>query len=304
VDLRLRFPVTVANMKSVGVRPTRGDFGLPEACLIKPGDPWASTLYFRMAKFGRDRMPHIGSDRPDEAGLKLIEDWIAGMSDGKKDPVSETGPPDKLLASARSALFAARKVGRREMNPAERDRLLAAAAQLPPGPVRDLFEGYLPPDPKGERKLGSSPRPRTILALSGDAGRGETLFWSAALNCGSCHKIGDRGTPLGPDLSTIGKLRGREDLLESILEPSRRIEPKYASYVANAADGRLIAGLLVRRNEKEVVLRDAQNNEIIVPATQVEELRPSLTSIMPNGQMAGLTAQDAADLLQYLATRK
>ena len=49
---------------------------------------------------------------------------------------------------------------------------------------------------------------------------------STAINCGSCHKIGDRGTSVGPDLSTIGKLRVREDLLESILEPSRRIEQK------------------------------------------------------------------------------
>src|SRR5207244_1329461 len=66
VDLRLQFPTPVAQMKAVGVPPTRGDFGLPGACIIKPGDPWASTLYFRMAKFGRDRMPHIGSDLPDE----------------------------------------------------------------------------------------------------------------------------------------------------------------------------------------------------------------------------------------------
>jgi hypothetical protein len=66
VPLRLQFPVAVDQMKAVGVRPTRGDFGLPDACIIKPGDPGASTLFFRMAKFGRDRMPHIGSERPDE----------------------------------------------------------------------------------------------------------------------------------------------------------------------------------------------------------------------------------------------
>lgn len=63
----------------MGVRPTRGDFGLPDACIIKPGEPWSRTLYYHMAKFGRDRMPHIGAELPDEAGLKLVEDWIAGM---------------------------------------------------------------------------------------------------------------------------------------------------------------------------------------------------------------------------------
>lgn len=304
VDLRLQFAVSVAGMKAVGVRPTRGDFSLPAACIIKPGDPCASTLYFRMAKFGRDRMPHIGSDLPDEMGLKLIEQWITRMTAGAKtDPVVDHGPADKLLADPKSALAIARKVARGETKPAQREALLAAVGKLPAGPVRDLFEGYLPAD-NGARKLGSNPRPRAILAVKGDAGRGEKLFWSQAVNCGSCHKIGDRGTPLGPELSAIGKLRSRDDLLESILQPSRRIEPKYAAYLVHTADGRSITGLLMKRDEKQVVLRDGENKEIILAANNVESLRPSPRSLMPDGQTASLTAQDAADLLEYLVTRK
>ena len=53
-----------------------------------------------------------------------------------------------------------------------------------------------------------------------------------------------------------------------------------------------------------MVLRDAQNKEIVLAAKNVEELQPSRTSLMPDGQLAGLTAQEAADLLEYLATRK
>ena len=96
---------------SIGVRPARGTFGLPDACVIKPGDPYASTLYFRMAKFGRDRMPHIGSERPDEAGLQLVEQWIAGMKGGAVEPkpVLDGVSPEKLLADPRSALLVARR---------------------------------------------------------------------------------------------------------------------------------------------------------------------------------------------------
>jgi putative heme-binding domain-containing protein len=300
VDLQLQFSVKIADMKVIDVRPTRGDFGLSEARIIKPGDPWASTLYFRMSKFGRDRMPHIGSDRPDDTGLKLIEQWIAGMATPSPLPEARLGE----LANARTALFLARQIRLGELKPAERAELLAEASKLPAGPVRDLFEGYLPSDPSGARKLGSNPRPRAILALKGDAGRGEKLFWSQAVNCGSCHKVGDRGIALGPELSAIGKLRPRDDLLQSILEPSRRIEPKYAAYVAHTSDGRSFTGLLVKRDEKEVVLRDAQNKEIVLAARNVAELRPSRTSLMPDGQMAGLTAQEAADLLEYLVSRK
>src|SRR5437763_9869584 len=111
------------------------------------------------------------------------------------------------------------------MKSAERGGLLAAAAKLPPGPIRDLFEGYLPTNGTGARKLGSSPRPRAILALPGDAGRGEKLFWSQALNCGSCHKVGDRGTALGPDLSALGPLRPRPHLLERLPAPPPRLQP-------------------------------------------------------------------------------
>jgi putative heme-binding domain-containing protein len=93
-------------------------------------------------------------------------------------------------------------------------------------------------------------------------------------------------------------------LLQSILEPSRRIEPKYATYVAQTTDGRSLSGLLIRRDERAVVLRDSQNKEVVLAAKDVETLQPSRLSLMPDGQLAGLTAQQAADLLEYLASRK
>ena len=304
VPLRLEFSVPVAGMKAVRVRPLRGDFGLPDPHIIKPGDPYASTLYFRMAKFGRDRMPHIGAERPDEGALALIEQWIAGMDASAELPEerAESASLDRMVARPRSAMPLARRLGRGELSPAERDAVLAAAARLPMGPVRDLFEGYLPPDGSGERKLGSNPRPRAILALEGHAARGEELFHSQAVNCIRCHRVGERGTPVGPDLSAIGALRRPEDLLESLLSPSRRIEPKYAVYLVLTVDGRILTGQLARRDEQSVVLWDAEGKEIVLPAADVEELRPSRTSLMPEGQLADLTAQQAADLLAYLAS--
>ncbi|MEX2142549.1 MAG: hypothetical protein WD894_25065, partial [Pirellulales bacterium] len=306
VPLRLPFSVPVAEMQAVGVRPARGDFGLPDAAIIKPGKPYASTFYFRMAKFGRDRMPHIGSEWPDEAGLTLIEQWIASMNASAKptEASSEGAPSDQLLASPQSAMPLARKLGRGRLNATERDALLTAVSKLPSGPVRDLFEGYLPLVSKAERKLGSNPRPSIILGLKGDADRGETLFWSQAINCGKCHRVGDRGKPVGPDLSSVGKLRSAEDLLESLLSPTRRIEPKYAAYLVHTGDGRSLTGLLIKRDEHSVVLRDNEGKEITLAAESVEELRPLRTSLMPDGQLADLTAHQAADLLEYLAMQK
>ena len=70
--------------------------------------------------------------------------------------------------------------------------------------------------------------------------------------------------------------------------------------MAATADGRALTGLLVKRDERWVVLRDSQGKESILAAKDVEELRPSRASLMPDGQLADLTAQEAADLIEYL----
>jgi putative heme-binding domain-containing protein len=302
VDMQLPFSVANDEMKAIGVRPARGDFGLPNAEIIRAGDPGASTLYYRMSKFGRDRMPHLGSERPDETGLDVIARWIDGLGRSAKNPERDpdSGPLGPLLTRPKSAMKLARRLGRGELDPAEQGALLVAAGKLPNGPIRDLFEGYLPSEERQGRKLGSNPRPRAVLALSGDPRRGERLFWSQSNKCGSCHRIGDRGTSVGPDLSAIGKLRSREDLLDSLLEPSRRIEPKFATYVAATTTGRSLTGLLVKRDEEWLVLRDSEGKENVLAARDVEEFRPSRTSLMPDGQLSDLTAQDAADLIDYL----
>ena len=152
--------------------------------------------------------------------------------------------------------------------------------------------------------LGNSPRPSTILAQKGDSARGEKLFWSQTINSAKCHKVGDKGTPAGPDLTTIGKSRSRPELLESMLEPSRRIEPKFAAYIIRTQDGRSITGIVTRRDEKTITLRDGEGKEMILAGNEVEEMKPSRISLMPAGQLASLTAQEAADLLEYLANRK
>ena len=91
--------------------------------------------------------------------------------------------------------------------------------------------------------------------------------------------------------SAIGKLRSREDLLESILLPSRRIEPKYAAYLVQTTDGRTFTGLLVKRDEKSVVLRDGQNKETTLAANEVELMRPSVTSLRLCSSFSGVTPE-------------
>ena len=298
-------------------KPRQGDFGIPHARLIAPGEPYRSVLFYRMAKFGRGRMPHLGSELPDISACEEIADWI-GSLDPAKGWTGRNSKPlvvERPLKSFADAWPFAAALGSQSYSigpsgkqvPLANDpigkKVLAEAAKLDPGLVRDLFEGYLPPDPRG-RKLGSNPRPSSILNLKGDPKKGETLFFAKEMKCANCHKIGERGTSLGPDLTTIGKSRSRAEILDSLLQPSARVEPQFAAYLVRTKDEKTVTGLLVKRDDKQVIIRDAENKEHAFGAADLESVTPSRLSLMPDGQMSSLTPQEAADLLEYLVTRK
>lgn len=306
VDLELTATADLSG-KVLDARPTRGTFDLPDARIVARGDPGRSVLFYRMSKFGSGRMPHIGSEFVDPVGVGLVREWIQSLGNsptGRADDPAASGQVDttKSLSNCSSAMCLAEKVGRENCPPDVRSRVMAAAAKLPAGNVRDLFEGYLPQS--GERKLGTNPRPGAILALQGDPARGGELFFTQALQCATCHKIDGRGTDVGPNLSDIGKKRTREHILESILEPSRRVEQQYQAHLLRTVSGQSYTGLLVRRDGKGVVMKDAQNKEVRVSADDIESMTPSRQSLMPDGLVRDLTPQQAADLLAYLVSRK
>jgi putative heme-binding domain-containing protein len=170
--------------------------------------------------------------------------------------------------------------------------------------VRDLFERFVPESERVAR-LGDTFDPAAVLALPGDARRGREVFVnSAAAQCKTCHRLDGAGEPLGPDLSKIGAKYTRAEMLTHILEPSRSIDPQFATYVLETKDGKVYTGLLASRTEKEVVLKDAQNRTARVPAAEVEQMLSQSRSLMPELLLRDLTAGQAADLLAYLASLK
>jgi putative heme-binding domain-containing protein len=169
-----------------------------------------------------------------------------------------------------------------------------------PGAVRDHNERFLPDDQR-VRRLGAVIDSRALLAMKGDATRGKEVFFrTSGPRCAACHKVGDAGSTLGPELTQIAKKLDRAKLLETLLDPSKEIEDKYRAYALETTAGQLHTGLLVSRSEKEVVLRDAQDKEVRIPAGKVAALVPQKQSLMPDQLLRDLTAQEAADLLAYL----
>ncbi len=317
VDLELHAEAKFDSPKLIDAKPLRGTFDLIDPRIVTAGKPSQSTLFYRMAKFGSGRMPHLGSELPDPQGLALIREWIASlpMPNGAASRENFSVPSKVRLDEFSMAMVVQSSIPR---SPAftyvaivndpylplsTRVKLFEALVKLPPGPVRDLFEGHLTPT-GADRKLGTNPRPKSILALTGDPVRGKEFFFAERSRCALCHKVDGQGTDLGPDLSAIGKTRSPEHLLESLLDPSRKIEPAYQPYLVKTSDGRALTGLLVKRDAKELVLKDNQAKEIRIPAADVELVVPSRESLMPRGALADLTPQQAADLLAYLVARK
>ncbi len=90
--------------------------------------------------------------------------------------------------------------------------------------------------------------------LPGDADRGAKLFKESKIPCINCHKLGDEGTEVGPDLSGIGSQQGAEYLMESILTPDEVIVKGYEGIVIQMKDGTLIDGVKTAEDQKNLYL--------------------------------------------------
>ena len=289
---------------ALDVRPALGAFGLADPSIIAGGDPTRSVLFYRMAKMGHGRMPHVGSKVVDEEGLALIGRWIESLAPGKDPGSPAAADVARLLSSTSGALWLMRAVDGGRLPAESRREAIRQAMAHAEDAVRGLFERFVPEDQR-PRRLGTKIDPRTILALRGDAERGQRLFFdSTSLQCRTCHTVGGRGESYGPDLSRIASKLTREKILESILEPSKEIDPKYAGVMVRTEQGAVYTGLLVEKTDEVVVLRDAQKAEIRIRKASVQQMAVQKTSIMPEFLLQSLTAPEAADLLEFLSSRR
>jgi len=320
-------------------RPTQGAFGIVDPWLVAPGDPNRSILYYRMAKLGRGRMPHFGSLQIDEAGLKLVRDWISSLdaaatgnpevnpetvaaikrlsqtinadlaelaSGSKASDEQQLAAVDRLLSSASGAIALASALRGHEASLSDdaREVAISRGAAHPDTIVRDLFEPFVPEEARTKR-LGTSVDAAEILAINGDAARGRELFLtSAGLQCRNCHKVGQQGRSVGPDLDGIGKRYSSAELLTSVLAPSQKIEPKYQTWLAETSKGLVYSGLMVEESNGEVVIRDAMGKDVRLQRDDLELLIAQPKSLMPELQLRDATAQDAADLIAFLQSLK
>ena len=123
----------------------------------------------------------------------------------------------------------------------------------------------------------------------GDPRRGAAIFANSKVACLNCHKIGDQGGIVGPDLSRVGFELTPEQLAESLLWPSLLVKPGYEAVTVALTNGTLVQGYPVSKSDKALTLRRASSTEVLtIPNEEIEEVGKPGT-LMPDALMANLT---------------
>lgn len=135
------------------------------------------------------------------------------------------------------------------------------------------------------------------LELKGDAEKGRAAF---KMNCAACHKLDGVGHEVGPNLLAALPNKSGEDLIVSFFDPNREVDPRYVNYQAITTDGRILLGIVATETPTSLTLRRADGAEDTILRKDVESLRSTKLSLMPEELEKKLTKQDVADLLAYL----
>ncbi len=181
------------------------------------------------------------------------------------------------------------RIERSMMDPAKQTRLF----NHPDKEVADRSRAFF--KESTEARAAVVAQYRDVVALKGDVNRGREIFNES---CARCH-VPQKGRPrIGADLTGINN-KTREELLNSILNPSEAIEPRFVNYIVTTRDGRILDGILSNETPGTITLRNA-DGDVTVLRKNIREIRASNLSLMPDGFEKGSSKQAIADLIAYL----
>ncbi len=181
-------------------------------------------------------------------------------------------PPGQIPTARRGLLLESR-------NPAIRDRARSLLGAEVPGPRREVIARY-----------------QEALTLSALAERGRAVF---ERECLTCHKLGEKGHSVGPNLASVQR-RGPDEILLHILDPNREVAPDFLEYVVELKDGRVATGLIASETATSLTLKRAEGESETILRREVEAIASTGKSLMPEGLEDKLKPQEMADLLAFL----
>ncbi|MBX2896336.1 MAG: HEAT repeat domain-containing protein [Cyclobacteriaceae bacterium] len=139
--------------------------------------------------------------------------------------------------------------------------------------------------------------------LGGDPSKGGRLFWShPTAQCVRCHSIDDYGGTAGPRINGVAKRLTREQLLESMINPSARIADGYGVVTLELTSGKKVIGILQKELTDSFVIKSGDKPDTVILKTAVSKRTDSPSSMPPMQYL--LTKRDIRDVVSFLATLK
>lgn len=235
-------------------------------------------------------MTALGQLRDPQVALVLLAGWRAYGPALRSQALETLLRREEWLAAVLDA------VTRGEILPAEidavhRQRLLDHPAPAVSQMAAELFAAQTSSDRKSIVEAFAA-----ALELPGETGRGQALF---SKTCAACHRLGEIGHQVGPDLAMV-RDKPPEWFLPALLDPSQAVDAKYVNYVAITTGGLTLSGVLSAESGNSITLVGVDGKPQTVLRTDLEALSSSGKSAMPEGLEKDLQPQDLADLIAFL----
>ncbi|QDV45316.1 Neutral/alkaline non-lysosomal ceramidase [Stieleria neptunia] len=244
-----------------------------------------STVELQLAVVDR-----LANESDPQIGAVLLSGWPS-YGPALRSRVLDVLSSRAAWSSALLAAVRSEKLSSGEIGPAIRERLLATKDKTLQSGWTQAFVSSTSPD---RRKVIEDYQ--AALTLGGDVNRGAKVFGKS---CAACHRLGNVGHEVGPNLASITDKRPHV-LLSNIMDPSAAVEARYLTYIVLSDDGRVHNGLLGTETGSSITLVTGEGKRETILRSEIEELRASGKSLMPDGLEKELSPQDVADLIALL----
>jgi len=231
----------------------------------------------------------------DGASADAVIDSLAGMTPATGEVALASLASQVEGQSAIARAIESRKIAV-EFLPIEVKRLLVESRDAK---VRDAMEKHL--------SASQSPPPSQLYQayakqLDGtiDLPQGKMVFQRV---CASCHEPEPGRERVGPDLLTVVD-QPREQILLSVLDPNREVNPKYARVQVVTLSGQVVSGVVTAESEASVTVVDSQGKSFIIARDDIDELQTSTKSLMPEELNKEITAEQMRHLIAYVISRR
>ena len=258
----------------------RADIGTKVAPLLEPLAP--PTL--------QDRAVQLLASSGEPASLELLLEKWKGLG-----PQARRSGIDRLTQSAAGANLLLTGLEQQIIRPIELDRDKQQLLLTYPDAETKARAAKIVSAVGNNRKAVVTEL-QSALSLTGDAVRGKAVYSKI---CIQCHRAGNEGYLVGPDLASVQN-KSPDDLLIAILDPNREAQPVFTTYTALTVNGQVATGIVAAESAASITLRRAEAKEDTVLRDQLDELLSNGVSLMPEGLEKDLTPQQIADVIAFI----